>query len=451
MTLSEIRKTVWKHKPVLKILIQNKGHLSISKYYRENHPVPKNKTRQQELISVIKEKVTSLINKEVSKTVEKELRKNFFASTADHHQPLCHPFFLNSNLVQSYANSEKGLKNILILACSDISLNNSSYPRGIFFHDKELNEVRLPFFSLKYRHRPIFGLQSYQKERLETIPETLKPIFLNKRVTNSKTYSDQITIINFELWRRIPGEHETNLIYLNQEEIVSSLIRKYHLKEPTVINQIIFNPTFRRLFLKHFKNIIGAFNTKHQKGTFLFWGLKDGKRISLTLEGEKLTSKDGFNLLLEPRSTRTSITKGEIIPSMALSFITLSFYYGLPCGGGFSQVNYLEEMKVAYLKMLNETGKFKKEIDQTKKIPTNIFRGEFVLASLSNRKKQVPATTIDLILHAHKDTPKKIRVASKQVHLKAAVDQMMPEFYKIITGKKAKFDVKSSIPPSLYV
>ncbi|MBI3588812.1 MAG: hypothetical protein HY093_00135 [Candidatus Liptonbacteria bacterium] len=452
MNSKEIEKVVFAHKPVLKSLIEENGQLSILDYFQKTSSKSETVTeRKKELIETIKEKVLKLLGQETAKSVAEELEINYFCSTADHHQPLVHPFFSNANLVQSLTNEEKGLKNILVLACSNISLNNSSYPRGIFFHDQNLKEIRLPFFSLKHRHHPVFKLKAYKKNDLKKIPNELESIYFDPTTLKSKTYSDQITQTNFKLWKKVPGLAETNLIYLSQEEIVTDLILAHHLEKPTIIHQILFNSEFQNLFLKNFDGAIGAFSTKNKRGTFLFWGLKNNQRISLELEKNCLVSKkDHFSLKLTRDSIKNALLKKEIFPSMALSFIVLSFYYGLPCGGGFSQINYLGEIKNAYLKLLKEMGGFEKEMAQTKKIPTNIFRGEFVLATLGKKQKAVPATLIDLILHQDQTTTKKLAHLAKKITLKKAIDPMMPEFYKIITGHQAK-KVPIKTPPLIHV
>ena len=49
-----------------------------------------------------------------------------------------------------------------------------------------------------------------------------------------------------------------------------------------------------------------------------------------------------------------ALRKRELMPTMALCFIVLSFYYGLRCGGGFLQPNYLTQLKEAYARFLTE-------------------------------------------------------------------------------------------------
>ncbi len=443
MTLEEIRQVVFQAKPALKTLIETDGSLSIYDYFQKDIPSPKvDIERQKQLISAIESKISKLIDEKTAESLAAEMFKNYFISTADHHQPPTHPFFSNANLVQSLTNQSKGLKNILVLACSNISLNNSSYPRGLSFHDENLKEIRLPFFSLKNRHHPVFELPPYQKENLKKIPDEIKEIYANEKILSAKTYSDQITQTNYALWKKVPGECDTNLIYLNQEEIVSDLILSHHLDQPTLINQLLTNPDFQKSFAKNFENILGAFSPQNHKGTFLFWGLKNGRRISLSPQDPIFSST---------LSLKNALQNREIFPSMALSFIVLSFYYHIPCGGGFSQVNYLTEMKTAYLKLLAETNSSNEEIMAIEKIPTNIFRGEFIFTLIKNWKSALPATLLDLILYQKSDTSKIIDDLAKGVKLENAITYMLPEFYKIITGQKVSLESPVQIPYAINV
>src|SRR3990167_10155813 len=86
-------------------------------------------------------------------------RENFtndskFVSTCDHHGILCHPFFMNSALLRSHPSLKQ--KQIISLTCGGISLSNSSYPQGIFFHDRNLQKICIPFISLPAPHFPAY-------------------------------------------------------------------------------------------------------------------------------------------------------------------------------------------------------------------------------------------------------------------------------------------------------
>ncbi len=469
MNLKEICDIVYKHKPVLEEVVRKHGALSLKEYFSLSldSSSPASFDRQQELISIIAEKTASLLGKTVADATTEQLSKNYYVSTADHFHFISHPFFCNSHLAQAISNREKGLNAVVVLGCSGISLNNSSFPRGFLFHNKNLEEKRLPFFSLKHRHHPVYALPSY---KINTFPSLLaaikkkifgaeqdgligliEEVFFRKQVVAQEFFSDQVTIVNYHFWKLLPGEQNTELIYLEQEEIVRLGILKFHLFSDTLIHHVLFDPQFHEAFEKYFDGKTGAFSNSEKSGTFLFWGIEDGERVSLIKSGNFLRSAKHLCIELTPASLQAALEKKVIFPSMALTFIVLSFYYGLRCGGGFSQVNYATELKSAYEDLLRSLGYEDKNI-KLSKVDTKYFCGEFVFASLANKSLTVPATSIDLFLYGKKETSAKLQEIASHSTLIQAINPMMPEFYKIITGTFPVMSEHFQLPkPTLYV
>lgn len=471
MTPEEVRQTVFQHKPVFATILREKGSSSLLQYFSENLTLPpvQNPLRQAALVNAVQKLVGKLLGQSVATSVAAQLQKHYYVSTADHHGPLSHPFFLNGTLVQALANQAAGEKNIIALACGGISLNNSSFPRGLLFHDRELREQRLPFFSLKYRHQPMYGCPAYARPAgkqllatlnhlglpaadVETLTHFLKKTYGTENVFAPSLYADQVTITNYALWKQIPGQENTNLIYLQQEDVAVELLLTHHLQTSTIINQLIFNPDTRKVFEKYFEGIIGAFSTKDHKGTYLFWALKDGLRQPLELKnGELVTSTGDYRLELHPEAVTLALEQKTIMPSMALTFIILSFYHGLTCGGGFSQVNYLTDLRNAYEQFLKEIEAPQTEIADIQVRRTDYFSGEIILATLGNKTNRVPATSLDLILYANAGLPETLSDQAAKTSLATAIDGMMPEYYKIITGRQVELDKPIPLsPPSAY-
>lgn len=469
MNLKEICDVVYKHKPVLEEVVSQNGVLSLKEYFSLSFHSQNATTleRQQELLSVINEKTESLLGKTVADATTEQLSKNYYVSTADHHHFISHPFFCNSHLVQAISNREKGLKTVVVLGCGGISLNNSSFPRGLLFHDKNLEEKRLPFFSLKYRHHPVYAFPSYKinifssllaevKKKIfgseqDKLIGLIEEVFFRKEVVTQQWFSDQVTIANYHFWKQLPGEENTELIYLEQEEIVRLAILKFHLFSDTLIHHILFDSQFHQAFEKNFDGKTGAFSTEEKSGTFLFWGIENGERVSLVKSGNFLKSAKNMRIELTPLSLQAALEKKVIFPSMALTFIVLSFYYGLRCGGGFSQVNYATELKAAYEDLLGSLGYEDKNIELSK-VDTRYFCGEFVFASLAHGVLNVPATSVDLFLYASKETPAKLQELAATTTLAQAINPMMQEFYKIITGAFPEISEDIQLPkPTLYV
>ncbi|MFA6491069.1 MAG: hypothetical protein WCT43_04270, partial [Candidatus Magasanikbacteria bacterium] len=462
-----IRKKVFDDKPVLKNIIDDHGQESIFEYASSvvNEQINVSEDLKNEFLGVVEAKILELFDKKTAEEARVELWNQYYVSTADHHGPLTHAFFFNSTWLQALVNNHKNNKYIFTLACSGVSLNNSSFPRGFLVHDSNLDEKRLHLFSLKNKHQPIHITKGYDKSAVanvikEIIAEDLgyksnrllkilnKTFFREDNLLCEK-YSDQISRGNYHLWKLFPGQENSNLIYLDQEEIVKNLILQHHLNKKTAIFELMFNKKTLSSFRKNFNGIAGAFFEAENKGTFLFWGLKNGKRVRLFLEDEKLISNDyNLNIPLTPNGVAEALNNNQIMPSMALTYIVISFYYGVTCGGGFSQVNYLAELKAAWKKVLLENNFIIPPFLAA--LQTNHFAADMALSFINYQSRSVPATGLDVLLYGNENNAADFKKICLLTSLKKAVDTMLPEYYKIITGKTSNVKRKK-LKPFLFI
>lgn len=509
MDPEHVRETVWRAKPALARLARERGGEPLLAYFTASAPrhsaAPAG--RKTELLETVSRRVKETLGEEVAPGVAAQLAAQYFVSTADHHGPLAHPFFLNANLAQSAANRAAGFAHTIIFACGGVSMNNSSFPRGQFFHirdshaldprDGGFREERLHLVSLKHRHAPVYGFPAYtaddvgralrtlRVEKADELVATVEEVYGAAPALRRALYSEQATYTNWLLWKKIPGERAHNLIYLAQEDIVRDLLLAHHLdsSRPTFLTRLLADPRLHALFVKHFDGIQGAFSSKDNfvhsennstrgedrrmahrsgahRGTVFFWGIVDGMRLPLAIEDGRLAIRGAsFAIALEPDALREALENRSLMPSMALSFIVLSFYYGLACAGGFSQINYLPELQLAYLNLLRDAGAGDEDARTAASVATDCFRGEFGLAALgkdrgapqfaaeaaparSARESAAPdaagtgvlATTFDMVRYQNVDTASRLCAVMESLALGDAISAMMPEYYKIITG-----------------
>lgn len=446
MTLEEARKIVFDKKPTFAELYFKYKDKTWGDYIRENYynnTLPEN-TRTKELTKILEEIISPILGQESSDKAIKTLRETGFVSTCDHSGILCHPFF--SNIALARQNESKEEQAVLCFTCGGVSLTNSSYPRGIFFHDNDLQEKRIPLVSLRGRRRSIYGLPSFSRTKIQSIMDTLPnfkiskkqqdrmidffcDIWNNKKIFSLSKFSDQLIIINNLLWKKIFKSEKSELIYIEAEHIVRKLLLEIHLEKQTLINDLLFNKECRTKYIKYFENITGAHYTTKHFGSHFFWYIDEitNTRTQLFLEGENLVSIDRkISIPMRPEIIREYLLRFELLPTMAFCYSILSFYYGLTLGGGFSQIQYLDEMKKAWQEIFG-----KNDIDPK----TDIFAGEFVLLGLSNKKQTLPATLIDLLLYSDDKNTDTTR-ALKESSIGDTIDAMMEELVKIVTGKK---------------
>lgn len=464
MKLAAAQEIVFKKKPAFATFYNEWGSKTWVEYANENYPEKASGQLSQELVDAFKSVLSSSLDEISIDNALQTLLTTRFVSTADHHGILCHPFFSNNTILRSGREDT-----VISLTCGGISLTNSSYPRGIFFHDKNLQEIRMPLVSRKTGNLPVYGHVPITKKQLQSHKSMTRFMEISKqarknlliffdslldddRLWKLDSLSDQFTRINSIIWHQLFGEHK-NLIYLSCEDLVVELLRKIHLTKPTPIHTLLFDQSARERYIENFNGITGA-HREQEYGTHFFWHIKHEHhtRVPLWISGKELVSTDNHvRISLDPHSIIQGLNKRTLLPSTALCYSILSFYYGLTLGGGFSQIQYLGEMKKAYDKTIRHSDPERSGGEESPPdIKTNIFTGECVQMGLSNNTKVVPATLFDILLWNRGDITH-LYESFKTAPLRTSLDHMMPEYVQILTGQRPLISDLPEIPTSLYV
>lgn len=480
---SRLKEAVLDKRPVLREILKKRGTKNLYDYSQEYIRVnlnPPIQDRQEEFLGTFRSEVAKSLGAEVADSAVEQLRQHYYVSTADHHGPICHPFFLNSNLMASapyFEYADPVLKNVIVLACANVSLNNSSFPRGLIFNsfgNGKIQTHRLSFLPSNAHSSTVYNFRPYTSDEVKKIKVLLQEkvrsgdvqdsvgkkindlideIYNQPVVLDSDCFSDQVTKTNFQLWKKFFPSNDPatpNLIYLEQEGLVVRLLIEHHLYSDSTIARILFDPGYDDLMYKYFEGIMGAFSREREVGTYLFWGVSKDKnyRVQLWKDGDYLASKDGsIKIELSPTALEQALVDGQIIPSMMMIFITLCFYYGLKCLGGFNQVNYLTFMKNAYIKMQVDRGNYR-SIEVCARAQTKELCGDLTVAFLGGPNGElIPATGLDLVLYSSHNTWPCLVEESKQISLEEALAPMMPEFYRIIYPEAERDPVLAAITP----
>ncbi len=478
---ARLKEKVFAKRPVLEEIVQKRGSKNLYEYAKEYADVNLNQPilrRQEEFLGTFRREVARNLGDDVAESAVRQLRKYYFVSTTDHHGPVCHPFFLNANLISSVPyldNHIPDLENVIVLSCANVSLNNSSFPRGLLFHsyaEGVTRRHRLAFSTCADRLCPVYNFPAYTSQDIDRVQKNLNEkvrkgevreehatiirslvddVYRKDSVLDSRTYADQITKSNFSLWKRLfTPNHLTppNLLYIELETLVTELLLDHHVHTDTTISRIIFDETYSPLVLKYFDGIMGAFSYAEKYGTHLFWALPKGAkyRIQLWKRGRELVSDDGsYRVDLTPDAIAAALKRRELIPSMLISYILLSFYYGIKCLGGFSQVNYLTFMKNAYIKMQVDLGEYE-NIEVCARAQTKELGGDISIAFLAQPDgKLIPATGVDLIVYGSQQTWQVLVEQSKLIGIGEALNPLMPDFYRIIYSKADREQELSSV------
>ncbi len=421
------------------------------------------KTRKEELAATVYEQVRRTLGSNIAESVVKQLKDNSSVSSVQHSSPLGHPDSLNTvlqNALPYFDSNRPDLKNVIVMACSGISFNNTKFPRGHIFHSYQNGELYtddITLFGHTVDALPIIhhgpydftGIKECQnwllayereekisKETKQKISSFINEVYNTPHPLSADDYLDQLTITNYWIFRKLFQKYNKfrpNLVYLSQEKITLDLIKNNHLVKNTAINKILFDSKYHDLLGKHFDGITGAFDKKNDSGTFLFWGLpKNGYKIQLKLEGNKLVGENNFSMELTPESIKKAIEDKQLIPSIALVFMVLAFYYGLFLGGGNEQVNNLTLMKEAWIKMFQET-KDQENIEAVENlITTNYVIPRPLLAFAQGPNDlRVPVTALDLIAYGDQGANLgQLINAAKNVTAGELLERAFPSFYR---------------------
>jgi hypothetical protein len=463
--LAHLKAKVFEKTPILEEIVERAGKKTLFEYaktYQENPVGVGSLGRREDLIAVVSDRAEQLFGKSVAISIASQLGKHFVVSTADHHGPVCHPSFLNANLLA--ATQTSALENILVFSTANVSLNNSSVPRGLIFHNDGRHDTQieqLSFFPASERQRPVFGMHAYAKTDLarlkknvwskvqdgsvrmsvaERIVHIIDHIYGAPATLAVSSFSEQISLTNIKLWEALfssNNQASPRLIYLDQERIVADLLISHHLTADSIISEIILDATLVPNIIKHFDGIKGGFSLAEKKGSYLFWALPSGSkyRQQLWLSGGELRTLDGnWRVPLEADALIEKLQSGELVPTMLLTFLVLCFYYGLKCLGGFFQPSYLTAMKGAYARMLKELG-LVSELGMFSGTDTKTMGGDLALAFLQGKNKKLyHASTLDLILYGDAQTLPTLQELSKAVSVEESITIMLPLFYEVLYG-----------------
>lgn len=477
----QLRDAIFQRRPILHDIIKKHGTKSLYQYAQDYLDVNLNdiiKKRQKDFFIVFRSHIAQRLGPHVADGAVKQLEKYYFASTADHHGPVVHPFFLNSNLIiaSAYdANPDPLLRYVVVLSCANISLNNSSFPRGLLYTTGVKNRLdmrRLSFLPSTAHSSAVHNFRPYTRGEVQKVQLVIKQrqqeggltpdvaekltclideVYNQPSVFDCVNYSDQVVVTNFSLWKKMlqNNRHQfPDLLYVEQEALTKELLLSYHLDQQTSIGSLLFDADAEHFMNKYFEGIMGAYSRKEKWGTYLFWGVHKEKnhRAHLWKEGNYLVSDDGsIRVELTPVAIRHGLEQNEIIPGMMLIFATLSFYYGLKCLGGPNQVNYLTLLKDAYLAMCRDRGDME-SMSACERVQTKEFVEGPTVAFIKGAAGVVaPAAGVDLSLYHNEHTWDTIVSLTRNITLEEAFCPRLPDYYPVMYPEVERIPALSTL------
>jgi hypothetical protein len=383
--LAHIKEKIKQYIPLVVDFLENNDKLiDYSRKLYELKADPIHLERQKACTEIINNKLKTLYNEQEIKNFNLNFEKGIVSNIVDHHNILNHPLLVSGLIISNInniLNSEK--KGILVLSCAGVPFNNKFHKCGFTFK----NEI-YPYVTRKDRHRWIHhtapreinfiaiakNKDNYQKlldnekQFLEKYQDQINKIDYH----TCKSFSDQITLLNHKLFQEMFEDKLKNkipeLIYFEQEHLAKELLIKLieegiNTNNPknNFVYEMLFNPKFRTIVLNNFEGIWGAWNTKDNLGTHFFWSInEEDEVIQLKIEGDYLISTNNNNntnlkIKLDPLEIIKQIKDRKLYPNLQLTFGILTFYCGIKPLTGPGSMNYLTDMKNAWVKTMIET------------------------------------------------------------------------------------------------
>jgi hypothetical protein len=466
------------------------GHLNLDSYSKQKFVASPNDffhQRGSELVSVVNDLLEPRLGPTVAKRVAQQLLKHPIVSTADHHGPIDHPFFVNTNILASIPLLDRSTQDFpysIAFSFSGVSVNNTSaFPRGLLVSPDtgSTKPLRIPILPDRVKMSAVYGTRAYTAEEVERARHALRgkgergeldverasrldslvaEVFASPEVLAQPDLLSQITVLNYQLWPRLfhaappPKQAELRipgLIYLDIESVVTEVFLRHHLSNPSSpLHTLVFDQSARERASSLFDGIQGAFSREQGWGTFVFWGLNEHRhRVALQVDRGCLVSKDGtLRIPLTEEAIRAALVNRDIFPSMLLAYVTTALYYGVTCLGGFSQVYDLTQTKASWMTFLREFN-FTAEAAGVASIPTDLFGGDGAI--LAYRRTPLgewyPASGLDLAVDPNASGIRRYVDFARVVSLAELMEPMLPEVYSVLYSEQERDPELATLDP----
>jgi hypothetical protein len=405
----------------------------------------------QGLNKIIYDYVSPLLGQEVGLQTIDAINTQKISLTANHHgvdyfAQSAQGTMLFAIMLREQNSNQRAIP---VMACANISLNNLTYPRGILIYGVTKNKIndipyKLPLFPDKFKTKTVCNMppitEEYIKNALknlrnlfksniisissyQTILDLLENEYLNDFVLAQKSYSDQAVILNFKLWKKIfkGNLSDINVVYLSLEDIAAKLIENDLYKGDSLLNIILFDSEVRERLISGLYQSKACWDSsiltcdgdflreKKYGGTHFFWGvgknkkrfslfLKDNKKNSISLVGCNDQSEDLVTIPLDKNILAEKLRAKEIIPSLFLSYLVLSFARGITCVGGYYQSEYLPAMKRKVIEALQDRECYEHYASSISKIcASKYLSGMQTIMTMTDESSIVPAGPIEIM------------------------------------------------------
>lgn len=347
-----------------------------------------------DLLAAVEDYFTSFFGAETARECAEVLRRSRCMTTANHHHPAFEFMTVQDTILCDQwlrLQGETG-EVVPVVACANLSLTSTLYPRGMVVYDCTLPEgrLRLPLYSWKLRRPCVAAIGGIVPEMVDNVLKRLpqevrqgsitarmgdtlerfcREVLLSEEVQRYDTLREQTTVINDMISQRYFTDRRPRYIWMPMETITARLLARDLRREGGILHQMLFREGLRTALLRELDGVAGCWEG-NTGGTHFFWGLDSrGIRFPLRLwEEAGKTVLAGCSSLGEdvrvpftPRALAEGMREQTLLPGMFLCFLEMHFLRDFTVFGGYYQPTYLAQMRRGMVRAMRELGGFDEE------------------------------------------------------------------------------------------
>ena len=348
----------------------------------------------EDLLEAVQDYFTPFFGAKTAKECAAILRRSRCMTTANHHHPAFEYMTVQDTILYDQwlrLQGETG-EVVPVVACANLSLTSTLYPRGMVVYDCTLPEgrLRLPLYSWKLRRPCVAAIGGIVPEMVDNVLKRLpqevrqgsitarmgdtlerfcREVLLSEEVQRYDTLREQTTVINDMISQRYFTDRRPRYIWMPMETITARLLARDLRREGGILHQMLFREGLRTALLRELDGVAGCWEG-NTGGTHFFWGLDSrGIRFPLRLwEEAGKTVLAGCSSLGEdvrvpftPRALAEGMREQTLLPGMFLCFLEMHFLRDFTVFGGYYQPTYLAQMRRGMVQAMRELGGFDEE------------------------------------------------------------------------------------------
>ena len=348
----------------------------------------------EDLLEAVQDYFTPFFGAKTAKECAAILRRSRCMTTANHHHPAFEYMTVQDTILCDQwlrLQGETG-EVVPVVACANLSLTSTLYPRGMVVYDCTLPEgrLRLPLYSWKLRRPCVAAIGGIVPEMVDNVLKRLpqevrqgsitarmgdtlerfcREVLLSDQVQRYNTLRQQTTAINAMLSQRYFTDRCPQYLWMPMETITARLLARDLRREGGILHQMLFREGLRTALLRELDGVAGCWEG-NTGGTHFFWGLDSrGIRFPLRLwEEAGKTVLAGCSSLGEdvrvpftPRALAEGMREQTLLPGMFLCFLEMHFLRDFTVFGGYYQPTYLAQMRRGMVRAMRELGGFDEE------------------------------------------------------------------------------------------